>query len=324
MPAQAESAEKLPPNRATAPHTCLEARKTRFEKDDRLGRVLTYRCRDVDGVSMGFEEARAVYIEGASALYRNTGLLNKAVNTLPRHVIFGCALHVHAQHVFDPSAPALTLTRLQKLSSDYGGLSPGRVAAQTLLLRKLGFIETRPASDRRQRILEPTDKMIAEDHRWLMSQLEPLEPLGLFELTEAERSTPAFALAFRLAWAATPDEMAEFMARHPSIAFFITRDGGYSMLLELLREWQRTGSTRVPFDVLGIASAFCVSKSQIWNLLHAAQTLGLVAAEAPAWRQVSLNERLLVDFDAWLKEKLMGMALAATRARATWKDYPQK
>lgn len=278
----------------------------------------------IDGGAMEFDEARAVFIERASALLRNAGLVNKAISTLPRHLIFGFALRVYAQHVFDPSAPELTLTRLQKLSGDHGGISPGRVSAQVLLLRKLGFITTRQASDRRQRILEPTQKMLIEDHRWLMSRFEPLGPLGLFHLTEEERTTPEFTLAFRVAWTTRSDQVAAFNERYPSIAFFFMRDGGYSMLLELLREWQKTGSTRVAFDVMGTASAFCVSKSQIWSLLHGAQALGLISAEAPAWRSVVLNERLLVDFDAWFNDIMTGLAAMATRARVLWMDYRQK
>ncbi|MBS1184398.1 MAG: hypothetical protein H6Q99_4278 [Proteobacteria bacterium] len=264
---------------------------------------------------MGSGEARAVFIEGASALYRNAGLLNKALCTLPRHVIFSCAARVHAQHVFDPSAPALTLTRLQKMTADFGGgISAGRVAAQVSLLRKLGLLETRPADDRRQRILVPTQKMVIEDHRWLMSRLEPLGTLGLFALTEEERTTPEFSLAFRMAWTTTADDM----------TVFFMRDGGYSMMLELLREWQRTGSTRVAFDVMSTASAFCVSKSQIWNLLHGAQALGLISAEAPAWRTVNLTERLLADFDAWFNDITLGFAAKATRARVYWDEFRQK
>lgn len=273
---------------------------------------------------MGFANARAVYIEGASALYRGTGLVNKAINTLPRHTIFGCALHIHARHAFDPAAPELTLTRLQKLSAENGGLSPGRVAAQTLLLRKLGFLETRQADDRRQRILQPTDKMVGEDHRWLMAQLVPLEPLGLFELTEAERTTPDFALAFRVTWSVMPAEVADFVGRHPTIALFIMRDGGYSMLLELLRQWQKSGSTNVAFDVLATATAFCVSKSQLWNLLQAAQAQGLLSAAAPAWRQVNLTDQLIADFDAWFTEKSEKFAAAALRARVFWMEHKQK
>lgn len=272
---------------------------------------------------MEFSEARGVYIEGASALYRDTGLLNKAVNTLPRHAIFGCALHIHARRVFDPAAPAATLTCLQKLSADYRNVSPGRVAAQTLLLRKLGYLEARPGSDRRQRLLQPTEKMVREDHRWLMAQLAPLDPLGLFHLTEEERTVPEFVLAFRYHWALAPVEAAEFLDRHPTIAFFVMRDGGFSMLLELLREWQRTGSRRVAFDVMETASAFCVSKSQIWNLLHGAEAQGLLATEAPAWRLVSLSDRLLSDFDAWFTEMTVELAAAATRARLFWADHRQ-
>lgn len=273
---------------------------------------------------MGFAEAKSAYIEGASGLYRHTGLLNKAVNTLPRHVIFGCAVHVYAQHVFDPSAPALTLTRLQKLSADYHGLSSGRVASHVLLLRKLGFLETRPAADRRQRILEPTAKMVGEDHRWLISRLDPLEHLGTFQLTEAERTSADFVLAFRVAWAVTPNEVADFVERHPIIGFFIMRDGGYSMLLELLRESLRSGSACVAFDVAATANAFCVSKSQLWSLLHAAQEQGLVKAEAPAWRKLALDERLLTAFDVWLNAKMQVLSLAAGRARALWVEYGQK
>jgi hypothetical protein len=273
---------------------------------------------------MGVSEARAVYIEEASALYRHTGLLNKAVNTLPRHAIFGCALHIHARRLFDPSAPAPTLTYLQKLSADYRNVSPGRVAAQTLLLRKLGFLEARAGSDRRQRLLEPTDKMVREDHRWLMAQLAPLAPLGLFHLNEDERATPEFVLAFRFHWALAPVEAADFLDRHPTIAFFVMRDGGFSMLLELLREWQKTGSTQVAFDVMETASAFCVSKSQIWNLLHGAEAQGLLATEAPAWRLVSLSDRLLADVDAWFSEMTIEFAAAATRARIFWADHRQR
>ncbi|MCM5557102.1 hypothetical protein [Pleomorphomonas sp. JP5] len=270
---------------------------------------------------MGFPEARGVYIEGASALYRNTGLLNKAVNTLPRHAIFGCALHIHACRVFDPAAPTPTLTCLQKLSADYRNLSPGRVAAQALLLRKLGFLEALPGSDRRQRLLQPTEKMVREDHRWLMAQLEPLGPLGLFHLTGEERETPEFVLAFRYHWALAPTEELDFLARHPTVAFFVMRDGGFSMLLELLLQWWATGSMQVAFDVKETASAFCVSKSQIWNLLHAAEAQGLLAAEAQAWRRVSLSSRLLADFDAWFTEVTMEFAAAATRARLFWIDH---
>lgn len=273
---------------------------------------------------MGFPEARAVFIEGAGALYRNAGLMNKALCTLPRHVIFSCAARVHAQHVFNPSAPALTLTRLQKVTADYGGISAGRVAAQVSLLRKLGLLEIRPADDRRQRILVPTEKMIIEDHRWLISRLAPMAALDLFHLTEEERTTPEFSLAFRMAWTTSAEEMAAFNGRHPTVAFFFMHDGGYSMMLELLREWQRTGSTRVDFDVMSTASAFCVSKSQIWNLLHGAQAMGLIAAEAPAWRAVVLTERLLADFDAWFHEIMVSLALKATHARVFWEDYREK
>ncbi len=278
----------------------------------------------VGGGAMESDEARAVFIEGASGLLRNAGLLNKAMSTLPRHLIFGFAVRVYAQHVFDPSAPELTLTRLQKLSGDHGGISAGRVTAQMHLLRKLGLITTRAAEDRRQRILEPTEKMLIEDHRWLMTRFEPLGALGLFQLTEEERTTPEFALAFRVAWTMRPDQIAAFSERYPSIAFFFMHDGGYSMLLELLREWQRTGSNRVAFDVMATASAFCVSKSQIWNLLHAAEAQGLIRTEAPAWRLISLNEQLLVDFDAWFADKANEIAAIATQARGLWSEYRPK
>lgn len=273
---------------------------------------------------MEVDEARAVFIERASALLRDAGLLNKAISTLPRHLIFGFAVRVYAQHVFDPSAPELTLTRLQKLSGDHGGISAGRVTALVHLLRKLGLITIHPAEDRRQRILRPTEKMLIEDHRWLISRFEPLGPLGLFHLTEEERTTPEFVLAFRVAWTTRSDQIAAFNERYPSIAFFFMRDGGYSMLLELLREWQKTGSTRVAFDVAATASAFSVSKSQIWNILHGAQALGLIEAEAPAWRSVILTEKLLADFDTWFNAIMVGFAAMATRARILWMDHRQK
>ncbi|WP_284543260.1 hypothetical protein [Pleomorphomonas sp. T1.2MG-36] len=243
---------------------------------------------------------------------------------MPRHAIFGCALHIHARHLFDPASPPPTLTCLQKLSADYRSVSPGRVAAQTLLLRKLGFLEARAGSDRRQRLLQPTEKMVREDHRWLMAQLAPLGPLGLFHLTEDERATPEFVLAFRFHWAVAPVEAADFLERHPTIAFFVMRDGGFSMLLELLREWQKTGSAQVAFDVMETASAFCVSKSQIWNLLHGAEAQGLLNTEAPAWRQVSLSDRLLADVDAWFTEMTIELAAVATRTRLFWVDHRQK
>lgn len=265
---------------------------------------------------MGFPEARAVYIEGASGLYRNTGLLNKAVNTLPRHAIYGCALSLNAKHLIDPSLPELTLTRLQRRTIELGGLSLGRVAAHVMLLRKLGFLETREARDRRQRILVPTEKMLFEDHRWLISQLAPLAELGLFELTDEERAKACFALAFRAVWAVTPAEVRTFVEHHPTIALFIMRDGGYSLLLELLREWLKTGETRIAFDPAATAAAFCVSKSQIWSLLQTAQTRGLLTAAAPAWKQVVLADGLLADFDNWFAEKMAGLAVAANRSRS--------
>ena len=65
-----------------------------------------------------------------------------------------------------------------------------RLALAELSLRKLGFLETQPASDRRQRILKPTDRMVGEDHRWLMNQLRK-HP----EVREAYRKHMAFAAA---------------------------------------------------------------------------------------------------------------------------------
>lgn len=273
---------------------------------------------------MGFAEARANYIEGAGALYRNTGLLNKAVSTLPRHVIYSGAMRLHALHFFDSSEPVLTLTRLQKHSAEYCGISAGRVTAQVLLLRKLGHLETRIASDRRQRILEPTEKMVSEDHRWLMSRLAPLAAADLYHLTDEERTAAEFALAFRAACVVGADDIAAFNARHPEMTFFIMRDGGFCVLLELLRAWQTTGSARVAFDAMSTASAFCVSKSQVWSLLHAAQELDLIRAEAPAWRLVNLNERLLTSFDAWFQEMANGLAKLAIYARFFWSDHRQK
>jgi hypothetical protein len=209
------------------------------------------------------------------------------------------------------------------MTAENGGLSPGRVAAQTLLLRKLGFLETRIATDRRQRILQVTDRMVAEDHRWLTVQLRSLEAFGLFSPSDDERS-PGFVLAFRAASPMMPVETAAFVGRHPAIAFFIMRDGGYSMLLELLRAWQRAGSTRVGFDVAETAAAFCVSKSQMWSLLQAAAARGLLTAEAPAWRAVCLSDRLLADFDHWFSDKAAELTEVAGRARALWAEHSAK
>ncbi|WP_237152514.1 hypothetical protein [Oryzibacter oryziterrae] len=273
---------------------------------------------------MDMHGAKSVYARNVTELYAFDGYAAKAGNTMQRHVILGCVMLLHAFNVYGIDQKPVTISRVRRVVEDFADVSAGRVAAHLSFLQKINYIAvTRSATDRRERMLRPTDAMLAHEQEWTATMLEPAAPLGLFDFSEAERDDLAFSLAFRIALAERPDEMRSMMYSHPEMLAMTCRDGAMSALLTLFMSREQTGSDRVAFDLMETAKRFGVSRSQLWSVLEEAAAMGLLVSQAPGWRQVQLTDKLHAAFDAWFFEHMRVMAAAAHRARLIRRELPR-
>lgn len=110
-------------------------------------------------------------------LYQGNRLLNTIVNDRGRVLVAYFCLYLHFFGMPGDPEPGLTVSRLKKICADLGICSPGRAETMLILMRMFGHLEAAPASDRRKRLLMPTERLIESVRtRWAF-QFENMMPV---------------------------------------------------------------------------------------------------------------------------------------------------
>jgi hypothetical protein len=226
-------------------------------------------------------------------LYQGNRLLNTIVNDRGRVLVAYFCLYLHYFGVPDDPEPGLTVSRLKKVCADLGICSPGRAETMLILMRMFGHLEAAPATDRRKRLLMPTERLIESVRtRWafqfenMMPVFPELRaPLSLindrnFMLVLIRRLHDRFVAGLRI------------VDHAPGLELFIDRNAGIMVLFSLLLAGDSDDvfppQRPVRLSISAVSRRFGVSRVHVRKLLRDATEQGYVARAGSADGEVQL------------------------------------
>ena len=255
-----------------------------------------------------FRDATADLIGGLIGLYAYDPRLRGLIE-YDRAVSFMLMICIAAGH--DEAKPEswLTLTTLTQILPQLG-ITPGRnITELVAMLRKDGFLESRPApTDRRIKILVPTDRMLGLDREWLKIFHRPLAlmfPQDDYRGALAEE--PAYQAAYRQASMLTLGLADRIVGGNPPADYFIKENVGTRILMVMLQETMERGDRRTHAGFYTRAAERCgVSRTHVRNILQGAADRGFVLLSPRRGDFVEATAELCASMDRWFAEALAG------------------
>lgn len=264
-----------------------------------------------------FATARNAMLDAMLGLYEHDPFLNRLLLEAGRNVMFTVLMCLHARSDAGDAASWPTLGLLKQEMAGFGLASPRRIVDLVGRLIKTGYLEqVSAARDRRVRILQPTQKMIAQDQDWLVSHYVPLQLLypdpGYAPIMQRD---PAFQLRHRLAAASLFPFAAQLLARNPLMLQFMVREAGMMILIKLLQLAGPNPESTVHVSYSDIGARFGVSRTQVRKLLGEAEQQGLVGLVRGRDQVVNLNPVLVEAFDRFIADTMAGHDLVYALAQ---------
>jgi biotin operon repressor len=268
--------------------------------------ALVFRVSPVEFLSApGFAAARDRLIAGKLALYDGNHLFNRLILEEGRFLCYLAALSLHAAQDITQSSTWLTLGRLQREVTELGVASRNRVEAQVSCLRKYGFLAQQPhASDRRVRLLVPSDTFLARDAGILGLLVSGLSDFGLSP-TEGQTGplSPDLHRAMRRATLPHLPGLSRLIRRHLPLASFFAHDCGYMILMLLLRGARESGDDLVSTGYQRLATQTGVSRTHVRRIAEAARDAGLLTTTTRGGHDIRLTPAMWHAADRWFADK---------------------
>ena len=265
-----------------------------------------------------FPAARRVYVQSILGLYERNPFMNRLLIETGRSVVFFTILALHA--AYDPSdrASLPTIGLLQRTVRPFGVSSERRVHDIVARLVETGYVRSVPApSDRRARVLTPTDKMLAHDLDWLAAFYAPLQ--GMFPepgYGPPLRRDLAYQKAHRQVSLTMSGYAISLMADNPVMLLFMNREAGTMILMKLIQDADRglDATPRRSFFA-DVAASFGISRTHVRITLQHAWEVGLVRMSEDS---IVMMPPLVAAFERFVADVMAGhdfMFRAATRDR---------
>ncbi len=202
----------------------------------------------------------------------------------------------------DPARRETWLTvGLLKRTMGLFGLASGRHIDHLIArLCDVGFLEMRASeSDKRVRVLKPTEAFRAHDRDWLAAHYAPLTVLyPHHDYGNIMRRDIEFHATYRRASVAFLPLGAKLFLAVPDFMLFMNRAGGYMVIAALLQaamSQDNESESNVPYAEVG--DRFGISRTHVRNLLLTAEEAGLVKLHGRGGHRVEILPRLWASHD---------------------------
>ena len=237
-------------------------------------------------------------------------VLNRVVTEAWRFEMLVYALHLHDTR--DPADPrtGLTAGRLQALCAANVCASPGRVLAILGIMQLAGYLKrVRSTIDSRIVHLVPSNHFVAIVEGWngaILHIIDAISPADALARDYAAR--PRFGQDMRQLGAETVIGGWKLLDPFPEVAHFISRDGGWMLLLRCvaLALAPSAGAEIAPvslaLDTFG--KTFGVSRSHLRRVLESAYAAGLLEAPPRNGADIRLAPHLVASFLACMASEL--------------------
>ena len=240
-----------------------------------------------------FPRAMRTVLAGHVGLYRGNRILNYVGYDRGRLVVGLLALYLHVSRRPDDPTSGLTVHALQSLCVEQDVCSPGRARAMLSVLRLFGYVVPAPGSDRRYKLLAPTDLLTAWlRQRWsmLFGALAMVLPEGIDALARLDRDDFVAALVRQVVHHYRSGLRA--LQVTPELSLFAERNAGLNILFSLVIAGDVDDTvppTRpVRISISELARRFAVSRAHVLRLMRDAAAEGLVARSGTAQDAITI------------------------------------
>ena len=242
------------------------------------------------------------YEELMPAYFANNVILNKVVTEAWRFEMLVYTLHLYDSR--DPADPAsgLTVANLTRVCARQNCASRGRVAAILGIMQLAGYLHRRRSrTDARIVHLEPSKEFVQVVEGWnqrLLQIIDAIDKTG--GLACDHLAYPRFGWDMRERGAQVLLGGWKLLDPFPEVDHFVTRDGGWMLLLSCVAKALRSSNGAeiepVAFDLGTFGARFGVSRSHLRRLLESAHAIGLLDAPPHNGQHIVLSERLVASF----------------------------
>ena len=256
-------------------------------------------------------------------IFANNVILNKVVTEAWRFEMLVYTLHLFDSR--DPADPAsgLTVANLTRICARQKVASRGRVLAILGIMHVGRHLHRRRSrTDARIVHLEPSAQFVGLVEGWnqaLLGIIDAIDETG--GLARDHRAYPRFGWDMRARGAQTLLCGWKLLDPFPEVDHFVTRDGGWMLLLSCVAEALRSSNgdqiEPIAIDLATFGARFGVSRSHLRRLLESAYDLGLLDAPPRNGQHIVLSQRLVASFLACMASELGNYRLWAL---ATQKD----
>ncbi len=245
---------------------------------------------DAEGLSAGsiaavrshprFPAALRAAADSFTRHFQGNRLLNTVVNDRGRVIIANMGLYMHFFGIPGDPEPGLTSGRMKKMCAELKICSPGRAETMLLIMQLFGYLEAGPrVSDRRRRLLVPTEKLIAshrERWRMLLEATAPMLAEGTIVLDNLSRDD--FMRAFVRQLGDHFFAGLRVLDHAPGLGLFAERNAGvmimFSLLLAGAPDDTMPPAGPVAVSISDLSRRFGVSRAHVRKLLRDAAEEG--------------------------------------------------
>jgi hypothetical protein len=229
-------------------------------------------------------------------------------------------MYLHHRRGLDE--PGVTYTRIQELyarGSNAGGVlaSPTRVKAMLGFAKMAGQLRELESPDRRVKLLEPTEKMIAPALHWLENYLNAVaQAIPLVKSPQELAALPGFLgeLMTYSVLAYIHDRFG-LSEEFPAVHFFLSRENGYMTLMEIIRTLRfEEGEWRAQAPSVSLAKRFSMARSTVRSLLEKSEAQGWLTTSTRGGHNLTLSDEFAILCQRWVALELTWMAGLANAA----------
>lgn len=179
-------------------------------------------------------------------------------------------------------------------------------------LEDAGLVNLVPAPhDRRERLIEPTEKLLALDREFLKVLEAPLALMFTDrDYSRALDDDYAYQVAYRRASMHTLAMADNIMVTNPPADYFIRENVGTRILMLLISEIRATPDrSTAPGFLTRAAERAAVSRTHVRNVIAGASEKGFVTISNDRARTITASPDLITSVERWVAECLAGTDL---------------
>ena len=242
------------------------------------------------------------YGELMPTYFSDNVLLNKVVTEAWRFEMLVYTLYLHDTRNPDDPATGLTVANLTRICAAQKVASRGRVLAILGIMQIAGYLHRRRSKiDARIVHLEPSAAFMEIVEGWnqrILQIIDAIDDTG--ELANAHVAVPRLGADMRTLGAERLLQGWKLLDPFPEVNHFVTRDGGWMLLLSCVAAALQPSSGEeiapVALELGSFGKRFGVSRSHLRRVLEGAYDAGLLDLPPRNGQEIVLSPRLVASF----------------------------